>query len=130
MYTTKLLAIMDDVMPRRQRIVLGAVVAFLALASIVSSRPTERTIVQPAIIIIATTRPAGAVGTAKEAGRTSPMGETPTTPAPTPTTAPTVEPIVIILVATAAPPTAAPAPTAAPPPPAHVNVGPPPWTIK
>jgi hypothetical protein len=75
MYTTKLLLdIMADVMPRRQRIVLGAITAFLTIGSIVgsvSSRPAERTVIvtRPAIILIATPTPAAPTAAPESAVR-------------------------------------------------------------
>ena len=84
MYTTRLLNIIDDRMPRRHQLITAAIVVFLALGSIVSSvtsRPAHA-VVQPAIILIATpTMPAGAGGLAKAA---APLGAAPTV-APTPT---------------------------------------------
>ena len=72
MYTTRLLAIMDDVMPRRQRIVLAAIVVFLVAISIadaLSRRPAQTTAQPAPIILIATStpRPTGAIGLVKQA---------------------------------------------------------------
>jgi hypothetical protein len=93
MYTTRLLELIDDVMPRRHQVITAALVGFISLsatAGSVLSRPA-RTSAQsppPPIVIVATPTPAHAGGLAKVAAPLALRSAPTAAPRPAPTAEP------------------------------------------